>query len=397
VPQLEAGFRRQTIDYIVAANGLDIDYAVIDRQVNDAAPWPATKLTGTFGESTTDGILYMTDLHLRLDGPPGADKRMMIARGVQIAQQKMEIVLPDNDQNKQAIGYRVLNAALVEHLGDANAVEVHFTIQHQKENPKEYLTNLWTKWLGTPLSLPAAAGEPEAYDPAKSREPALYGYTPHTNGNRDPAALFVLGCYLQTPCGPHGILRGTDDEGEPSPVSPGDDLPVTITGGQSPGELSNSPGDRYSAATHDAMYTMCRAETRYTIEGNRVQLPIALSRSAYQAGDDTCVVVDVSLPTCTRKIIMDFERVGKWPTLPNPVSSYNDGGLTGTFLSHWIRPHPPTLSADGRAPIYRIAACYLYAMNRPPEVDESVKLGSLPFTNFDISNSDLALSEVYET
>ena len=268
LPPLETGFRRQTIDYVTSSNELDVDYVVIDKQVSDAAPWPATKITGTFGESTVDGIQYMTDLHLRLDGSPNSDKRMMLVRGVQIAQQKMEIVVPDQTVNQQSVGYRVLNAALIEHIGDANAVEVHFTIMHLKPNPKEYLTNLWSKWLGTPLTLPPVNGEPAPYDVKVSRLPAQYGYTPHTPGNRTPALLNLLSCYLQVPEGDHAIYNPGNNDTPPDNTSQGQ---PTITGVQLPGPIPNSTGDSYSAAAYDSMYTHAAAETRY-VQHNQICL-----------------------------------------------------------------------------------------------------------------------------
>ena len=54
LPSLEDGFRRESIDYAVAADGLTVDYVVKDRQIYQAAPGPARgwKAATAFPRST---------------------------------------------------------------------------------------------------------------------------------------------------------------------------------------------------------------------------------------------------------------------------------------------------------------------------------------------------------
>ena len=69
-PGLEIGFRRESFMYRASEDGLTADYEITDKQTKQAAPAPATKITGTHTESTTDGFKMYSDMAIRLKGPP---------------------------------------------------------------------------------------------------------------------------------------------------------------------------------------------------------------------------------------------------------------------------------------------------------------------------------------
>ena len=100
------------------------------------------------------------------------------------------------------------------------------------------------------------------------------------------------------------------------------------------------------------------------------------------ANTTTSAVFKLASSQCRRIIDVDVERAGKWPEIPKPKDTYVDGKLQGTLLTHWTEAHPPTLSADGVTPVYRITAHYVYAMNRPPTTEEKFRVGVAPHTNF---------------
>jgi len=96
---------------------------------------------------------------------------------------------------------------------------------------------------------------------------------------------------------------------------------------------------------------------------------------------DTSIVFRLAGGQCRRIIDVDVERAGAWPEIPPPVDSYIDGELQGTLLKHWLEPHPPSLTVDGMTLIYRITAHYVYAMNRPPTLNEQFRIGVAPQTS----------------
>lgn len=87
-------------------------------------------------------------------------------------------------------------------------------------------------------------------------------------------------------------------------------------------------------------------------------------------------------PQCRRIIDVDIERAGELPEIPPPKETYTDGDLKGTLLEFSVDTHPPTLSADGVTPLYRLTAHYVYGMNRAPTEEEKFRLGVAPQTMF---------------
>ena len=383
VPGLEVGFRREGIQYVASPDGLEVEYGVIDKQVHTAAPWPATKIDGTFSETTTDGVTFHSRLNVRLEGSPDADKRLMMSQIFKIADVKMKIWTETANQD-----YIIETASVTEHIGEANIVEAEFAIQHNKDTgTRVQQADLLCDRFGVPLDLPPLNGVP--YDSRISRTPEIYGYTPQT-GTRDPSVLMLLHCYLQQPCDDqHGI--GYTDKHSPSYATPGERVPTKVDGYSSKDPLPPSTGDDYSKETRQAVYTMCRAESRYSYNPLRVQLPVAASGSAME---DTAKFVTLGQGQCSRTISIDFERVGEWPEVPEAKDTYQDGSIRGYLLKHWARPQPPSLSPDGRKKVYRISAFYLYGLNRPPMANENMRVGVLPFTSLTQSDNSLTRATI---
>ena len=84
-PQLEPGFRRESCDYTVSADGLSVQYRITDRQEAHAPPWPCTRMEVSHSETLTkNGYYVQSACHVRLWGPPGVPKAMLLARLAQI-------------------------------------------------------------------------------------------------------------------------------------------------------------------------------------------------------------------------------------------------------------------------------------------------------------------------
>ena len=392
VPGLETGFRRASIEYQVDKDGLTCDYQVVDQQVHTAAPWPATHISGTHTESTSDGVTFQAECAIRLEGPVNADKRLMLAQAMAIVDTKLGVGFG----GQQGQDYLVLHAALIDHIGDIPAVEARYRIQHVwGENEREKLANLRSEVLGAPIELEALNGH--QYKNTVSQTPALYGVNSHgAEGEvRDPAAaLFVMHCYLQTPCdNNHAIARGEfepDEESESAGYEPG----TTVTGYEA--ELpKNEDGDYYHESTYEAMYLSARLMNRYFWQYSRAQLPIAAS--ADDEDEDTSVVINLARPQARREVRFIAERVGEYPKLPKANDQYQDGEIKGTLLRYWDREEAPRLAADGRKLIYTMEAYYLYALNRPPKDDELTRVGVLPFSSVEQTAAAVQRNKLHDS
>jgi len=376
VPSLEEGFRREHIEYSMQPNGLEANYRVTDKQVHTSAPWPATSINGTYTEETSDGITFHSSLNVRLQGDPSSDKRLMIARALQVVDARLNLLEEVGAMNTK---YLIESATITEHIGAANSVEASFRIRRVFEDPAAYLARVRTKTLGKPLELDDLPDQPEPYDPVISRKPVTYGYVPQ-GGEREPILLFLLQCYLQDPCIPiHGVYQGEDHAIQRE--EPEDDYETTLTQ-RPPGSIPEPTLEaRVSEKAKTYVYTLCTMETKYLQPCMRAAMPIARQFSPGDTADAT-VVFDLGPGQCIREIRVEAEKVDVWPEIPTPVDTYSDGNLRATKLDFRVRVHPPTLTAEADKHVRRVSAYYRYALNRAPTTAEKVRVGILPTHTF---------------
>lgn len=384
-PGLERGFRRERVEYAVAENGLEVEYQVTDRQVHDAAPSPATRMSGSFTTSTDQGFDFVSSVRVRLEGPPHVDKRLLISRALQIVDNRLTF-------NAKRTGNKafLMNATITDVFGEENACEVSYTIRETPADIGDFLSNLRLDVLGTPLSLPDYASN-------TSQQPKLYGYNPY-GSERSPAYLFLLHCYLQSPCEADHEIRGFPQ----------------VPGANADGQSAEETGTQFIAVTSlpaieavlvsadqkrlgPGAYTFARAEVTYKVRPCRAHLPIAVKVEYNGQGtDDTSVFIDLAPGLATREITVDYERLGELPKIPSPLDSYTDGAIRGKLLEFIPSPLPPTLGADGRTALYRIRAYYRWGLNRIPRADEALKTSVLPFTSFGIEDSKISGTALYD-
>lgn len=387
VPGLEDGFARESIDYTASADGLSASYTVVDRQVHTAAPWPATRMSGSHTESTGDGTKFYSHCHVRLDGPPNSDKRALISRAIQIVDARLDMM-----NREDQVGYFIEQAAITDMFGDENAVEVDFKISQTPKDIAVFLTHLKADVIGSPLKLPATPGEPDAYDPRKNPVPSLFGYRSQggASDTRSPAALFLLHCYLQSPCvNQHAIAQFPQTE-ETAENGESQQRKETSVSGQT-GKVTAHETPQYKEGASENIYTVVRMSTKYTSKPMRVQLPLATPPA--NASGDTSVVVRFGTGICYREIWYEAERIGQPPQLPKPVDSYVDsqsnGPITCTLIDHNFESCAPTLASNGRSYVHRIEAYFKYGMSRPYIFGEKPRIGALPI--FKATMEDTAL------
>jgi hypothetical protein len=229
-------------------------------------------------------------------------------------------------------------AAIVDRFGEENAVEISARILRVPPGElSAFLGNLYKGTLGDKIEISEPVGK-FLYDPGKSPTPEIYGYDPYSEKKRDPnAALFILHCYLQSPClDTHSIDQGgslPDEKKKPPPPYP----PPTVVGTEVE-EIPSTPEDDYhiSPESQVNMYSLARAESRYAYDYVRSPMPIArvsTSTSPVASGSDTVVVFDLAQPQACRIVRVEAERIGAWPQIPQPVN-YSDGNIRGVILLH---------------------------------------------------------------
>lgn len=399
IPGLENGFRRESIEFTASASGLEADYQITDKQVHVAAPWPATKISGTHTESTTvGGTVFHSDCTVRLDGAPHADKRDLINLALRVMDSRLRIITGAGGEPVPPDTWYPQQAAIVDYFGEENSVEVSVRVLRvpPTADVSAFVGNLYKDSIGSKIEI-ESLGE-FIYDPSKSTTPEIYGYDPYAEKRGPNIALFVLHCYLQSPClDKHSVDQGEalpDEKKKPPPPYP----PPTVTGREVEEIPSTQENDYHiSPESQVQMYTLARAESRYAYDYVRSSMPIArvsTNVSPIAPGSDTTVVFDLAQPQACRIVRIEAERVGAWPQIPQPVN-YSDGNIRGVILEHWEQEQAPTLSPDGKKKIYHIEAYYKYALNRMPLIGEKYSVGVLPNTDFTQEQNKITRGQQY--
>lgn len=382
VPGLEAGFRRARAEIHVDPSGLTIRYRVTDRQVHTAAPWPAEKMDVTHTEEAQGETAFFSDVTVRLEGSPAADRRLLILRAVQILEARLAFLANRNDPKEKA-AYFIESLVITEHLGDQNLVEARARIMRSPKADKEvdfggFFAAL-RKVQGADLELLPVDGEPARYDSRISSKPPLYGYDPQ-GGERRPIVLWFLHCYLQHPCvDRHGIAQTTPSVS--TSESEGNELRTQIVERELH-TVGADLGNDFSDEANQTVYTMARMVSIYDTDDLTVALPLARGQDA---GRSKASVSLIRLaPSLVRRIIeFDCEAAGSWPAIPAPLSRYQDSKNGWATRVRWrITPQPPTLAADGRTRIYRVGGRYEYVLDREPVSGDPLRVGVLPFTRY---------------
>lgn len=397
IPRLENGFRRERIEFTTAANGLEAEYSITDRQVFEAAPWPASKIEGSQSVSTADGLTMLDEVNVRLEGHPGTPRELLLVRCVQVIESRMgdlsKLNNVNQDQDKQI---RIVeSASFTVPIGDANIVSASLrtrTVIGQKGQSLDF-ANLASAKITDKLKLPDLQGH--KYDPRLSPLPGAHGFNIHAGqeGYRFPIETFIVRCALQSPCdgGTHGIPGGSTTPSVTKQPKTGERGETEIT--RSTSQLQErSTQDDLSAEQRNAPYTICTVENRIIISECKVHCPLG---AAGENGATSAVVI-LTEPIARMEFQVEHERIGIMPKVPKASKTFAQSGITYTLLSHSVRVHPPIPLPGSTGKVYRAGASYVYAMARATTEKDTVQIETMPAADYENEHVEvLKLSNLY--
>ena len=337
VPPLLNGFRRESMTFTSTPDGLNLDYIIADQQIHASSPSPATTWEATHTESTGDGVTCFGEINVTLHGPAGADKKVLIQLAAQIMEAKLGVA-KDNFESKK---YMLEQAAIVDHLHE-NSIE--FRARVKRAEGSDFFGIIGEE-LGKPLAL-------QNYNPHKSPVPASAAMA-------SPAGLFA--CYLQSPCNDqHRIQQATATA---NTGIDGDRTETAIT--YYTGDLPSTHSTQYTYEHRTNLYTHYRIFSKYVVNQNKLQLPIAAGSSNLSDGP-SAVFVRLAPATAKRIIDLEADRVGDWPGVI-AFQDYEDGALgRAHLLKHSLDTEPPQITADGITRMYVVKAHYEFGLERAP-------------------------------
>lgn len=410
VPKLHRGFRRQSMRFEVSANGLTLDYTIIDRETAFTPPYPATSWAMRHTETTGNGMVSTGEVHVRLGGARDTEKQALISVAAAIIDSKLFGGKNVNKEVKQT--HFIEQLMITDFYGDhENGVEAYCRVRHngdpKQENPDlAILIGDRLHVIGKPLdklALPGiAAYNIGPYDSTVAMDPFV------NLGTRD-GALFLadsFASHLQSACGvrTHNYNQGIapknplDDQIEelraPDPQAIQVEVYQSTT--NPPAYIEPRNDDQFSA-----IYTHYRYESKYEELKNKIHLPVAKSNQPsnnpnQQPSKKTSIVVAVGPSMLRRVVRISAERIGAPPLLPPAIDIPDTVNTTNpnnqTLLRHVNVPEQPELTADDNW-LYRFEAQYEYALDRPLESGESLHTGLIPWLTADAQNTLPSLTD----
>jgi hypothetical protein len=365
LPPIIKGWKRKSMAFTGEPNGLELTYEIVDEEMlGDSPPELAVSMTGThvenmalIAEQTT------TELNIRLDGPPRADKQLLFQQALAILDNRIHF---ENfvDYNKAVSVFRALS--LVDYIG-TSSVELRAVVQRFKAEQFQMLGPttigglIWDR-LGTPLDM-------EGYDNTRPILPSAY---PTSFAN-------LFSCYLQTPCGPHFMPSGAPVEQQSEPSQEDEQTRTTYNPTLPTIEI---PEPKYSQEQQVGMFLHCEIGSEYIDQDNSIQCPSG--KDPATAGPSS-FDIRIAPPTCMRRIIMELERLGKPPEVYEAKKFTDRHGITHYPKHGSFKLRPVTQTGDGQ-PLYTADVDILYSLDRVPALAER-SMGSLPM--FDLQPENL--------
>lgn len=376
IPPLQMGMRRQSISMTASADGLNLDYQIVDREIAFAPPAPATDWSLRVVERRTlDDIFWHTDVDVMLKGNRYADKKKLIAIASAICDAKF------SGGNPGANNYTVESITISdEYSANENSIHLSATAR-RNDNAGPAIKGVQAKWLGSPIVAADLGAVVTGYDSrlnpgARQNEPT------GVDIKASNAAIPIFGAFstfVMGPCGGDYSLIGNSTPANSSTASSQNPLPqinaLVVTELPDDGSLKyTDPGNSTAA------YTYWELDSEYGTDQIRAHMPVAVTGfgSVGGGGNQTSVVVQLGpAGGVTQRVIrVVAERIGQLPALPNPVDNYTDeNGNVCVLLENKLVGKSPPRSPDTKQ-IYRVAGELVYAVTGPINASSQLRLGS---------------------
>lgn len=382
VPPLQPYFRRDSMNFLVTEDGLNLRYTITDVEIAVAAPKPLTSWNITHVESLQDAMNLSSELTVDMIGDSKADKTQMIEIGIYLVYGLLLARTPDDPAVND---FMLENLTITDYIGDVNRVVCFARIRKEPKNG--VLLNAMLQSVGrviTPDILPGFAGGPPGNDYSQflSRG-AREGELPELEG---PAALVgIFSCYLQTPCdNEHAMVpesvRTPENTNEVTSLNGQIEVSANIVP-----DLPEDNNETTSESHKQNLYTFYRMETIPERSDMVAVMPLAVSQFAESEGDppDTCVFINLAGPQSRRRVRIHAERVNAWPEMPDDRSLeplLASGGRSLRLIKSRRLMGTPEVTALGQK-IYRCRFDCVFAETRPPQSSEALSIGRNVWTS----------------
>lgn len=371
-PPLQKGFKRESMSFTEAPNGLELGFTIKDVEKFRSAPSPATSWHGNHRmvSQVPGATIVESECTVTLEGAHDTPQTQLIALGVRIIDQKLlfkKLKIGTSDsQAKAQIIYYAIDAPLHE-----NSATVTARIRHTGSGGIAFLPQ--SKELGE--ALPTDVSLVKAYDPLVWR--LLPGPTaPLTT---------ILRSKLQTPCNPakmpgagDGTPGGTESTGED-----GGEFPVFT--GDLPTEQKD-PGLSEEHLEQAYTYYSMRIED-FQLTG-RARMETATASSSSQ---DDVLIVDLTRGRASRTIWVTAKRIGEAPTILDPKKEFSDeNGVVHVLFHSSVSQRGATVIDANGTQEFSVTQKLRYELKNDPNIAEfGTVVPLLPWLKPEKQNSKL--------
>lgn len=344
LPPLQYGFRRQSLNTSSSPDGLNIAFRMVDREERIAPPAPATswRVRHRISSPKPGGAVVHSSLSVELSAPKNVHKHDLVARAIDIIDQKTHLIESINNRTSGAV---MLNCSFDDDV-TGNGLAAHLTYLHHpnNKNPKHSVLNQLLNTFGQPLTFPSQPN----WDPGR-----------WPNLQPTAAATGLYNALLQDGCHPAAMPQSVQIGGSPAdPYEPTEGVEDTIETANPQAIQDNL--DYYTTAHEQDPYMSQEMVSELSIDDGRYALPVA----GGPAGVNTRMI-KFHRPIYRRSIVIDAERVGAPPIMLNS-DDFVQSGAPHRNLSAIVSPLAPIVAADGRHVIYRAHGDYEYDLASAP-------------------------------
>lgn len=376
-PPIGPKFTRQSAEYTLHDNGLELAFAFVDKEQYVMPPYPAIKMSGYQAETTTNhtGAVRHGRLQISLTGPPDAPKQDLLRKCIEIGMSRAMAA----GLRRGANGRYIVGGGITERL-EKNTVELTLTWLMRPEGTQlanggiaaELISR--TSLLGVTANAIGATSPPVPNDPAviNGRNQAISALAmrggwvglplPGTNSSKgiapptkgDVAWLQLVAAGLRDPCLTETFsTQLSNNQGVPTQF-----VPAIVR--QAPSLPPETLGGVYSDPATDSVYDLYRAVCHYTHDEG---VDVAASMKAGTAGkkfrlsgESMCLEVEYSA-----------RRAGRPPIVPDAKSPSKDPNWI--YLSGTVSADNVDVAGDGVTLIYSVSGVLRFKALDPCKVN----------------------------
>lgn len=407
LPGLPRGYQRISQQFVTSANGLEINYRVVDKQQYAAPPFPGTSFSGVHMEKTgIDGSHSHGVLQVQIHGGPTSSKKGLLAAAISIVESR--IGKPSKKTPGETDEHCLINDFAVTDVLHENAVSVSVQFLRHAPADGEDEKHKWGNVFWTKLGLLPDVDTLLYQDGGNFRkdgEQYNRDQWPIPVPWDDGAPYGIFSQFLQDGCCPwHFTPHSTVDDTLPADTEEPDYTPSVAPPPTNSraylGDVKPDPSppyrydyERLEEEHIELPYTVYEVSSDYDTDKGLVALPIA-SDAPEAEGENPCIIARIRTAVCRKTVFVSAKRVGGNPKFPSIRESFTDDNGIAYFLDEY---HPEFKGArkmaNGTDYEYEMHLRLVYLMSRPLRPSDRVSYGVLPWDTADKGDHLVDLSE----